>query len=155
METVNFAFMKIFDFLVKIIIFRAFLLFWGDSCHAFCPDQVFDCGCNAWRKSQKKRRNAQKMTILTKKSKIFITAKLTVLKSFLSKSAVAFLIWCILEHGQRHLVDFWEKFPTDLDFIWIEKISYNSGVLFQIVWSSTSTFKLKSSSTEGCHLWWT
>ena len=46
-ETVNFAFMKIFDFLVKITIFRAFLLFWGDSCHAFCPDHVFDCGRNA------------------------------------------------------------------------------------------------------------
>ena len=29
-ETVNFAFMKIFDFLVKIAIFRTFLLFSGD-----------------------------------------------------------------------------------------------------------------------------
>ena len=33
-ETVNFAFMKIFDFLVKITIFRAFLLFLGDLRHA-------------------------------------------------------------------------------------------------------------------------
>ena len=33
-ETVNFAFMKIFDFLVKKAIFRVFLLFWGDSRHA-------------------------------------------------------------------------------------------------------------------------
>ena len=32
-ETVNFAFMKIFDFLVKIALFWASLLFWGDSCH--------------------------------------------------------------------------------------------------------------------------
>ena len=32
-ETVNFAFMKNFDFLVKIAIFGAFLLFLGDLCH--------------------------------------------------------------------------------------------------------------------------
>ena len=29
LETVNFAFMKIFDFLVKIAVFRAFLFFFG------------------------------------------------------------------------------------------------------------------------------
>ena len=34
LETVNFAFMKIFDFLVKIAVFRASLLFLGDSRHA-------------------------------------------------------------------------------------------------------------------------
>ena len=39
---------------------------------------------------------------------------------------------------ESHLVDFWEKFPTDLDFIWIEQTSYNSGVLLQIVWSCIS-----------------
>ena len=33
-ETVNFAFMKIFDFLVKIAVFRVFLLFLGDLRHA-------------------------------------------------------------------------------------------------------------------------
>ena len=43
-DTVNFAFMKIFDFIVKITIFRAFLLFLGDLCQAFCPNQEFDCG---------------------------------------------------------------------------------------------------------------
>ena len=32
-ETVNFAFMKIFDFLVKTALFGAFLLFLGDSRH--------------------------------------------------------------------------------------------------------------------------
>ena len=37
LETVNFAFMKIFDFLVKIALFRASLLFSGDSRHAFPP----------------------------------------------------------------------------------------------------------------------
>ena len=36
-ETVNFAFMKIFDFLVKIALFRASLLFLADSRHALRP----------------------------------------------------------------------------------------------------------------------
>ena len=36
-ETVNFAFMKIFDFLVKIALFGAFLLFSGDSRHKLRP----------------------------------------------------------------------------------------------------------------------
>ena len=36
-KAVNFAFMKIFDFLVKIAIFRAFLLFSGDLRHALRP----------------------------------------------------------------------------------------------------------------------
>ena len=37
LETVNFAFMKIFDSLVKIAVFRASLLFWGRLRHAFLP----------------------------------------------------------------------------------------------------------------------
>ena len=37
LETVNFAFIKIFDFLVKIAHFMASLLFSGDSRHAFPP----------------------------------------------------------------------------------------------------------------------
>ena len=36
-ETVNFAFMKIFDFLVKIALLGASLLFLGDSCYALRP----------------------------------------------------------------------------------------------------------------------
>ena len=36
LETVTFAFMKIFDFLVKIAVFRA-SFFLGDSPHAFLP----------------------------------------------------------------------------------------------------------------------
>ena len=95
METVNFAFMKFFNSLVKITFFWVFLLFLGDSCHAFCPVQVFDCGRNAWRKSPKKWRNAQKMVILTKESKNFIKAKLTVSKSYLL-GLVCFMIFCIL-----------------------------------------------------------
>ena len=37
-ETVNFAFMKIFDFLVKIVLLWASLLFLGDSCHKLRPE---------------------------------------------------------------------------------------------------------------------
>ena len=36
-ETVNFAFMKIFDFLVKTALFGAFLLFLGDLRHKLQP----------------------------------------------------------------------------------------------------------------------
>ena len=36
-ETVNFAFMKIFDFLIKTALLGAFLLFLGDSCHKLQP----------------------------------------------------------------------------------------------------------------------
>ena len=36
-ETVNFAFMKFFDFLVKIVIFGANLHFLGDLHHALQP----------------------------------------------------------------------------------------------------------------------
>ena len=37
LETVNFAFMKIFDFLIKTALFEAFLLFLGDSRHKLRP----------------------------------------------------------------------------------------------------------------------
>ena len=37
LETVNFAFIKFFDSLVKKAIFRVFLLFLGDLRHAFLP----------------------------------------------------------------------------------------------------------------------
>ena len=91
--------MKIFDFLVKIAIFRAFLLFSGDFCQALRPYTV-------WLKYliradmrdvnlSEKRRNTLKMAILTKKWKIFIKAKLTASKSCLL-GLVYFMICCIL-----------------------------------------------------------
>ena len=70
----------------------------------------------------------------------------------LLRSSVGFLIRCILDYSKCHLVDFWEKLPTDLDFIWIEQNSYNSGILFHIVSSCTSIFKLKSSLVSPCFL---
>ena len=63
LETVNFAFINFFDFLVKIAVF--------------------------------KKRDALKTAILTKKSKIFIKAKLTVSKSCLLE-LFGFMIFCIL-----------------------------------------------------------
>ena len=129
-----------------------FSFFIGDLCHQILPrTHMFEFEEQKiwWRKSPKKMTKFTFLCFFTKKYFFFIKAKLTVSKSFWSKSAVAFLIRCILDHGQRHLVDFWEKFPMYLDFIWIEQISYNFWVLFQIVWSRTSNFKHKSFSTEG------
>ena len=40
-ETINFAFMKIIDFLVKTALLGAFLLFLGDLCHKLCPKIEF------------------------------------------------------------------------------------------------------------------
>ena len=61
----------------------------------FFPDHKFDYDCKAWRESPQKRRDALKMAILTKKSKIFIKAKLTVSKSCLL-GHLGFMIFCIL-----------------------------------------------------------
>ena len=49
----------------------------------YCHDRALESGSNAEHKSFKNKRNAQKMAILTKKSKIFIKAKLILLKSCL------------------------------------------------------------------------
>ena len=84
-ETVNFAFMKIFDFLVKIAIFEHFFIFWKIRVIRYFPDHVFEWTRNAWRKSPKKWRNASKMAILTTKSKIFLKVKLTVSKHWCRK----------------------------------------------------------------------
>ena len=47
LETVNFAFMKIFDFIVKKAIFMVFLLFLEILVTQFFPDHEFDYGRNA------------------------------------------------------------------------------------------------------------
>ena len=54
-----------------------------------------DQGGNACRESPEKRRDALKRAILTKKSKIFIKAKLTVSKSYLL-GLVYLIISCII-----------------------------------------------------------
>ena len=80
---ITFAFIKIFDFLVKIAIFGAFLFWSRDSHYAlcYCPKPTLDCGSNAWRESLDRKRNAPKMAILTRKSKIFIKAIVIFMKS--------------------------------------------------------------------------
>ena len=100
-----------------------------------------------WHKSPMKNQKVHFSVFFTNKYFFYIKTKLMVSKGFYSD--VNLLIWCILDYDQHHLVDFWEKFPTDLNFIWIEQNSYNSGVLFQIVWSCTSIFKLESFLREG------
>ena len=69
-ETVNFAFLKIFDFLVKTAIFRTFLLFSGDFRQALWPytvrlEHLIRADLHDENLSEK-RRNALKMAILTK-----------------------------------------------------------------------------------------
>ena len=61
-----------------------------------------------------------------------------------------FLIRCILDYAQPHLVDFWKKRPANFNFIWLEWNSYNSSIQIHIVWSRSSIFKLKSSPAQGC-----
>ena len=71
LETVNFAFMKIFDFIVKTAISRTFLLFSVDFCQALLPYTVrLEHLIRADMRDEnlsEKRRNALKMAILTKK----------------------------------------------------------------------------------------
>ena len=66
-ETVNFAFMKLFDFLVKIVIFWAFLLFRGWLASRVTAEIELggyiielDFGHNAWRESSTKKQKRQK-----------------------------------------------------------------------------------------------
>ena len=62
-----------------------------------------------------KRRNALKMVILTKKSKIFIKAKLTVSKSCLLGPAY-FMIYCILEDAHLQNLSFLRGLSTEFIF---------------------------------------
>ena len=112
--------MKMFDFLVKKALFWTFLLFFGDLRHKsrpktargdWSPNSIF--GQDLWRKSSKKSRKVQKRAFLTKKSKIFIQAKLTVSKSCLLEPA-CFMICCIL--GDPHLqnLSFLRRLSTEI-----------------------------------------
>ena len=87
---ITFAFMSVFDFLVKINIFGAFLF-------CYCWDQALVSGSNVRRESLDWKRNAPKMAILTRKSKIFIKAKVIFMKSCLL-GQVGLIIWCILNN---------------------------------------------------------
>ena len=97
-ETVNFAFMNFLILQSKWSFLGHFSIFWKICVICYLPDQVFEWTRNAWRKSPEKKRNVPKMAILTKKSKIFIKAKLTVSKSYLL-GLVYLMIFCILRGG--------------------------------------------------------
>ena len=73
-------------------------------------------------------------------------------KKLFLQSGVGFLILCILDFAQRHLVDFWKKRPANFNFIWLEWNSYNSSIQFHIVWSHFSFFKLKYSVDGGWYV---
>ena len=92
---ITFAFMKIFDFIVKIAIFGVFLFWSRDSRHALLPKPMLDRGSKAWCESLDRKRNAPKMVIFTRKSKILIKAKAIFMKSCL-EGYDGFMIRCIL-----------------------------------------------------------
>ena len=96
-KKITFAFMKIFDFLVKIAIFGAFLFQSRNSRHALLPKTNDQSWQNVWRKSLDQKRNSPKMANLTKKSKIFIKAKVIFMKSCLL-GHVSFMIRWILNN---------------------------------------------------------
>ena len=94
-ERINLASMKISDFLVKIAFFEHFS-YCGEICVTrYCRDVALQSGSNAWLLSFKKKRSAQKMVILTKRSKIFIKPKLILSKNCLLE-LVCLVICCNL-----------------------------------------------------------
>ena len=71
-------------------------------------------------------------------------SKVNGLKKFLKSKCCPFLIWCILDSTQHHLVDFWKKRPANFNFIWLVWNSYDSSIQFYIICLHSSSFKLKS-----------
>ena len=69
--------------------------------------RTLDLESNVWQESSENWRNAPEIAILTKKSKIFIKAKLTVSKSYLL-GLVYFMISCILR-GALILINFFQE----------------------------------------------
>ena len=115
METINFAFMKFFDFLVKIVIFGQISIFWEVCVMHYGRNRTLDWGKTRDMNLPKKRRNALKMVILTKKSKLFIKTKLTVSKSCLL-GPVYFMIYCILEDAHLQNLSFLRGLSTEFIF---------------------------------------
>ena len=105
----------------------------------FLPDHLFDYGRKAWRESPKKRRDALKTAILTKKSKILIKAKLTVSNNCLL-GLLGFMIFCILTlYPPRG----GEISPP------LEKMWYNFYVDLAKIFNSWWFFKLKPLTSPG------
>ena len=94
---ITFAFMKNFDFVVKIAILEHFSFDRWICVTQYCLKPTLDWGSKAWRESIEQKRNAPKMAILTKKSKIFIKSKVIFMKSCLL-GQVGFMIRCILNN---------------------------------------------------------
>ena len=78
-------------------------------------NRTYDRGKTRDTNLPQKRRNGLKMVILTKKSKIFIKAKLTVSKSC-PLGPVYFMIYCILEDAHLQNLSFLRGLSTEFIF---------------------------------------
>ena len=84
--------MKIFDFLVKTAIFRAFLFF--SERFSSCTSARIKCssqtvyGCNAWRKSPDKKEKCPKNGYFDEKIKNFHKSKVDGLKKLTTRSCL-------------------------------------------------------------------
>ena len=78
-------------------------------------NRTLDAGKISRQKSPRKRRNALKMAFLTKKSKIFIKAKLTVSKKCILGPA-CFMICCILGDAHSQNLSFLRRPSTKFIF---------------------------------------
>ena len=103
----------------------------------FFPDHKFDYGHNAWRESPKKRRDALKTAILTKKSKIFIKAKLTVSKSCLL-GLLRFMILFVLVDAILQKGGYFKNWSGNFLFYFKNHLVTLQSFIFQ--WSFVSTF---------------
>ena len=121
----------------------------------FFPDHKFDYDRKAWRESPKKRRDALKTAILTKKSKIFIKAKLTVSKScllgLLCFMILFVLVDAILQKGgyfKNWSGNFLFYFKNHLFTLWlfIFQQSFVSSILF------TVSLVFPHNSNPSCHI---
>ena len=84
--------MKILDFLVKFL--EHFSFDREIRVTRYCLKSTLDPGSNAWQESFDWKRNDPKMALLSRKSKIFIKAKVIFMKSYFLRQ-VGFMIWCI------------------------------------------------------------
>ena len=106
----------------------------------YCRNRALLSGSNAWLESIDGKRNASKMAILTKKSKIFIKAKVNFMKSCLL-GQVGFMIRCILNNFifQTRFA----KNSADKNLIFLPKTTYYIIRLLNLHHYFTSNFFLE------------
>ena len=112
-ETVNFALMKTFDFLVKIVIFWAFFLFLGDLRHVLRPQSNTWSGQNAWHESPPKKEKCPKNGYFDYRIKNFHKSKVDGLQKLPTRACLFedflhFKGWPYINH--KISIDFADKF---------------------------------------------